>query len=271
MACSGAHCSQHGTGTSSCAGHRPPCGTNNALPVSGNYANPGSLITASDINTLKNYIRIEAARYSSHRSFANYGPGSWIGWLYVNAGRLQADHQAGVTVIDDLHANDYAMAVHRLNNVFEPNGSSYGVLPGIQPNTVGVSGGLYITEGQDPAGAYGEASAGQIIPASHWANIRARYDTVRTECICNSDCACNLVCACHNDCGCNYSDERLKENIKYLYTKKGIKLYSFNYIWEKGVTKIGVMAQDLLNTIYSNAVLTDKDGYYKVDYKKLPI
>ena len=31
------------------------------------------------------------------------------------------------------------------------------------------------------------------------------------------------------------------------------------------------MAQDLLNTVYSNAVLTDENGYYKVDYKKLPI
>jgi len=47
-------------------------------------------------------------------------------------------------------------------------------------------------------------------------------------------------------------------------------MYSFNYIWDK--TKIiGVMAQDLLKTKYESALSKDKNGFYMVDYSKLPI
>ena len=252
MACSASHCTSHGTGTSTCSGHRAACSTNNAAGLSGEFAVQGGLITAADINALKNAIRGELSRYSLHRSFSNAGD---MVSAYNSYNASGSDHGAGVTVIDNNHVNNYEIITQRVNNVNEPVGTSYGSL-------------------SDPADATtspNSYSDGTLVEDTHWSTLLTKYNTMRQDCICNSDCSCNAVCNCHNDCGCNYSDERLKENIKYLYTKKGIKLYSFNYIWEKGITKVGVMAQDLLNTIYSNAVLTDKNGYYKVDYNKLPI
>jgi hypothetical protein len=235
-----------------CTGNRAACSTNAPVALSGNFAVAGGLITAADINTLKNAIRKELENYAKHRSFANAGA---MASAYNSYGSSGADHGAGVTDINDLHINDYETIVQQVNNVVEPIGSNYAVL----------------TEQPDNTTARNSYAQGNLVEDTHWSVLLAKYNTMRQDCICNSDCACNLVCSCNGNCGCNYSDERLKENIKYLYTKKGIKLYSFNYIWDKGITKVGVMAQDLLNTVYSNAVLTDKNGYYKVDYKKLPI
>ena len=66
-----------------------------------------------------------------------------------------------------------------------------------------------------------------------------------------------------------FSDIRLKENIKHIGNVDGVKVYSFNYIWDD-VPHVGAMAQDLLDTKYAHAVHLDKSGYYKVDYSKLP-
>jgi hypothetical protein len=67
-----------------------------------------------------------------------------------------------------------------------------------------------------------------------------------------------------------FSDKNLKTNIKHIDTIKGIKIYSFNYIWSY-VKSIGVMAQDLLKMPqYKNAVHMTNIGYM-VDYSKLPI
>lgn len=64
------------------------------------------------------------------------------------------------------------------------------------------------------------------------------------------------------------SDRRLKTNIKHLQTlSNGIKLYSFEYIWG-GPVYVGVMAQDLLDS-HPQAVVTDKYGYYAVNYALL--
>jgi len=235
-----------------CTGNRAPCSTNNPITLSGNFAIAGAVITAEDINNLKNAIRAELARYAQHRSFANAGD---MASAYIANDSSGANHGAGVTVIDNRHINDYETIVQRVNNVVEPVGSNYAVL----------------TEQPDATTSPNSYADGELVEDTHWSVLLEKYNTMRQDCICNSDCACNLVCSCNGNCGCNYSDERLKENIKYLYTKKGINLYSFNYIWDKSITKVGVMAQDLLNTIYSNAVLTDENGYYKVDYKKLPI
>ena len=66
------------------------------------------------------------------------------------------------------------------------------------------------------------------------------------------------------------SDRNLKTNIKHIDTIKGIKIYSFNYIWSK-LKSVGVMAQDLLEMPeYKNAVQLTNTGYV-VDYSKLPI
>lgn len=112
---------------------------------------------------------------------------------------------------------------------------------------------------------------GSLIDEAGWQAIFDKYNVVRQDCICNSDCACNNVCACHNNCGCNYSDIRLKENIEFISTTNGVNVYSWNYIWNKARTYVGVLAQEILTTDYADAVTTDSNGFYMVDYKKLPI
>lgn len=266
------YCSRHSTGFTTCSGHRAGCPTNNSAGLSGNFGVQGGLITASDINTLKNAIRTELARYSLHKSFTRVGDMSLAYNSYDVTG---GNHVGESTVIDNAHINDYEQMSQRVNNVIEPVGIGQNVTTSTTffwgfPVTVS----SFVNSYSDPADnttSPNSYDAGNLIEDTHWSTLLTKYNTMRQDCICNSDCSCNAVCYCHNDCACNYSDKRLKENIKYLYTKNGIKMYSFNYIWEKGVVKIGVMAQDLLNTIYSNAVVTDKDGYYKVNYNKLPI
>lgn len=112
---------------------------------------------------------------------------------------------------------------------------------------------------------------GSLIDEAGWQAIFDKYNVVRQDCICNSDCSCNNVCACHNDCGCNYSDTRLKENIQFIDKTNGVNVYSWNYTWNKTRTYVGVLAQEILTTDYADAVTTDSNGFYMVDYKKLPI
>jgi len=66
-----------------------------------------------------------------------------------------------------------------------------------------------------------------------------------------------------------FSDERLKENIKHVKDVDGIKVYTYNYVWDK-TPQVGAMAQDLLTTKYAGAVNVHSSGYYQVDYTKLP-
>jgi len=87
-------------------------------------------------------------------------------------------------------------------------------------------------------------------------------------CTCNCNyCTCNCNYAC--TCNCNYSDRRLKRNIKFLKNIFGINVYTFNYIWSND-DEIGVMAQELLKTKYKDCVYVDRNGFYMVDYTKLP-
>lgn len=66
------------------------------------------------------------------------------------------------------------------------------------------------------------------------------------------------------------SDERLKEDIKYLGTSpQGFKKYSFKYKADSSKTYQGAMAQDL-QKIKPEAVIV-KDGYLAVDYSLLDI
>jgi len=189
MACTGAHCQEHGTGTTTCSGHRASCSTNRALSVSGEFASTSGRILASDINNLRQSIRDEVARYNLHRSFTNISQ------------RQGTAYTAGVTLIDNSHINDFESMAQEVNNVNEPVGTNFGVL----------------TDPADFNTAANSYNAGTNINVTHWNTIRNKYDTMRTDCICNSDCSCNLVCSCHNDCGCNYaSDSRLKQKVKYF-------------------------------------------------------
>jgi hypothetical protein len=89
-------------------------------------------------------------------------------------------------------------------------------------------------------------------------------------CTCNCNyCTCNCNYAC--TCNCNYSDRRLKRNIKFLQNEHGLNIYSFNYIWNNTKSYVGIMAQELLNTKFESALSKDKNGFYMVDYSKLPV
>lgn len=234
----GAHCSQHGTGTTTCSGHRASCSTNRALSFQ-SLASSGK-ITATDINALRISIRDEIARYNLHRSFS------------VTA--RQSTAYTTSTLVDNAHINDMEIMAQTVNNISEPVGGSYAVFTTV-PN------------GTQLPNSYANASQ---IEYAHWGALLAKYNLMRQDCICNADCACNLVCNCHNDCGCNYSDCRLKENVQYIKTKFGIKWYIFTYVWDSTVLHLGAMAQELLGTEYSALVSTDGEGFLKVDYSKLP-
>lgn len=220
MACSGSHCTNHGTGTTTCASHRGTCDTNRPLSVSGEFASTSGRIRADDINNLRNNIRAELARWDD-----KYGPYSYY---------QSTAYVANETIVDNNHINELDNMVAQIIG----NWTTY--------------------------------ADGVNMGWNHWNNLRDRYNVMRTACICNSDCACNNVCACHNDCGCNYSDERLKENIEFVETKHGLNWYSFTYLWDKATRVVGVMAQEILMTQYASAVTTDGNGYYMVDYNKLP-
>jgi len=102
------------------------------------------------------------------------------------------------------------------------------------------------------------------------------YNSVKNNCLCDSDCGCNLVCACNNDCNCHYSDKRLKENIKYHHTMYygdlKIPFYTFDYIKNSGLptgSQTGVIAQELLEFGLDEFVTLQSTGFYKVNYKEL--
>ena len=70
------------------------------------------------------------------------------------------------------------------------------------------------------------------------------------------------------------SDRRLKRNIIFRsYSKSGIPIYEFEYINKSdGEGRyVGTMAQDLIKLGKSEAVITDKKGYYLVNYNKIDV
>jgi len=70
------------------------------------------------------------------------------------------------------------------------------------------------------------------------------------------------------------SDRRFKRNIVFrTYSKSGIPVYEFEYIDKADGegTYIGTMAQDLIKLNKSEAVITDKEGFYLVDYSKIDV
>ncbi|NNE23649.1 MAG: tail fiber domain-containing protein [Rhizobiales bacterium] len=68
--------------------------------------------------------------------------------------------------------------------------------------------------------------------------------------------------------GGNRSDIRLKRDIAVIgKLPNGLKLYKFKYLWSN-VEWVGVMAQDVLK-VAPEAVITGKDGFYRVRYDLL--
>lgn len=67
-----------------------------------------------------------------------------------------------------------------------------------------------------------------------------------------------------------FSDSRLKTDIVKVGQVGDINIYKFKFIYDKSKTQIGVIAQELLNTKYSDCVTTDPStGYYIVNYNLL--
>ena len=66
------------------------------------------------------------------------------------------------------------------------------------------------------------------------------------------------------------SDLRLKNIIELVDCVNGINVYDFEYIDKPGEIYRGVIAQELLDTEFREAVILE-DGYYKVDYSMLGI
>ena len=72
------------------------------------------------------------------------------------------------------------------------------------------------------------------------------------------------------------SDLRMKQEVAKLgQSPSGIPIYRFKYKEAfdpdgSGATYVGTMAQDLLET-YPAAVITDKDGFYRVDYDQIDV
>ena len=67
------------------------------------------------------------------------------------------------------------------------------------------------------------------------------------------------------------SDIEFKENlIKIGKSKSGINIYQFNYIGTNEVYQ-GVVAQELLGTVYQNALITDENGKYLVNYSLIDV
>jgi hypothetical protein len=111
-------------------------------------------------------------------------------------------------------------------------------------------------------------------------DINAVIDKIQAcgaVCVCNCNyCTCNCnYCTCNCNysctCNCNYSDERLKMNIKFVEVQAGLKIYTWNYKWDLSTTHKGVIAQELIGTRYESALSKDKNGFYMVNYNKLPI
>jgi hypothetical protein len=70
------------------------------------------------------------------------------------------------------------------------------------------------------------------------------------------------------------SDIRYKENIEQVgLSSSNIPIYEFDYKNKNHGNQrySGVMAQDLLNLGFSNAVSKDKKGYYKVNYNLIDV
>lgn len=111
MACSGSHCTNHSTGTTTCIQHRPSCATNRTLSLSGDYGVPGHVVRASDIENLRTRIRDEMARWNLH---ANYS----------YALRQSGSITSGASIIDD-HVENLVAMVNDMNG-----GGTFGDLNG---------------------------------------------------------------------------------------------------------------------------------------------
>lgn len=121
------------------------------------------------------------------------------------------------------------------------------------------------------------AATGSTVNAAHINELIDKIQYSGSVCVCNcAYCTCNCnYCTCNCNysctCNCNYSDERLKMNIKFIGIEKGLNMYSWNYKTDASRTFTGVIAQELIGTKFESALHKDQNGFFMVDYSKLPV
>lgn len=137
---------------------------------------------------------------------------------------------------------------------------------------------VYFTQASSPTGDFFGVDPNVLIYADDMNNMINKVVNAGQVCVCNCNyCTCNCnYCTCDCNyactCQCNYSsDIRLKNSIKLVDVVEGLNVYSFSYIWDTTKTYLGVMAQELLGTKYESALSKDAEGYYLVNYAKLPV
>jgi hypothetical protein len=68
------------------------------------------------------------------------------------------------------------------------------------------------------------------------------------------------------------SDKRYKNIIKNIgKSDSGINIYLYTYIFDNTQVYQGVIAQELLDTKWQDALLVDVNGFYSVDYSKIDV
>lgn len=255
MACAGFNCSSHNIGNSQCSGHRPPCPSNGTIIPN---VTVGSVITQAACDALRTQVVAQINAWNSWLTSSQNAPNP-SGYTVYNPTINQ------LAVIRAQHILDLNNDLEQVRNYSAVGGKNPGV-PGMPTTSRTVTTGSYVSQpGQ------GGIVVNDRIEAAEWNAIINSYNVIRQNCICNSDCHCNAVCACFNNCGCNYSDERLKENIKFIEQKFGLNIYEFTYIWDNTKKFIGALAQEVLNSSWAGAVSQDSNGYYQIDYSRLPI
>ena len=161
-------------------------------------------------------------------------------------------------------------------NTMKTNVEVQGVAPPRQFYTDDANNDQYFTRADAYTGGFTGVLSDRIIFAQNMVDMLGKINSAGAVCVCNCNyCTCNCnYCTCNCNfsctCQCNYSDERLKTDIEFVGTSNGLNTYTFKYIWDKVTTHFGVMAQEILNTKYSNAVVVAPNGYYMVDYAQLP-
>jgi len=188
------------TGTTTCVGHRP---VNSSTSPVINPTSTGSIISASEIDSLRNAIKIEIDRWAQHAAYVNVRSNPYYTTLQTSiVSSSIADELPSVNADDD--------AMVRVGGAGYPGSATI-------PNSSPYPAGATVAVGPDVSPPLPDNSffEGTFVTAANYQTLLNSYNTLRADCICNSDCSCNAVCACHGDCGCNYSDERLKKEIVY--------------------------------------------------------
>lgn len=160
-----------------CASHRTGCSTNSPITWWDGDLN-AEIITASEINDLRLKIRAEVSRRNGNEN-------------YNILLRESSAYGTSTLVTDDQYNNLDQMITDM----------------GVANNQENWDG--YVIED------YTTLSEAYTINDGEWDSLISKYNTIRLQCICNTDCACNIDCSCNTNCICNYSDERLKDEIEY--------------------------------------------------------